>query len=528
MAPNLTSILTFALILGASLFITWQAGRRTRSSSEFFAASHSVGGFSNGLAIAGDHLSAGTLLGVTAIIYTQGYDGLIYMTGGAVGYPLLMCLLAERLRNLGRFTFVDVLSARFREPSIRVLAATGTLVVAVLYLISQMVAGGALFEVLFGIPYPLAVALVGGLTVLYVSVGGMLATTWVQMTKAVLLMFSVLVLLALLMFSVLVLLALLFVKLGEGPLSLLESAARVHQRGAEWLSPGVFLPDKISIIAFVMTGLVGMVGLPHLLMRFFTVPDARQARRSAVFATGYIVSFSLLLWITGLAIVVLLAGNQEVLDDQGAMIGSTNMAIMHAAQIVGGNVLLGFMASVAFATLLAVVCGLVLAAAAALAHDLYCGVLKRGQVNDRTEVRASRISVVFLGAIAVALGVLFKSQNVAYLTALAFTVAASVNTPALIAALFWRGASARGLLVGGWVGLIVSVELLILSPAVWEGALGLSDPPFPWIYPGLFSIPAAAMVIIVVSLADRSSSAMHGRQRYDELLAPSVLGRRAT
>ena len=517
MAPNLTSILTFVLILGASLFITWQAGRRTRSSSEFFAASHSVGGFSNGLAIAGDHLSAGTLLGVTAIIYTQGYDGLIYMTGGAVGYPLLMCLLAERLRNLGRFTFVDVLSARFREPSIRVLAATGTLVVAVLYLISQMVAGGALFEVLFGIPYPLAVALVGGLTVLYVSVGGMLATTWVQMTKAVLLMFSVLVLLALL-----------FVKLGEGPLSLLESAARVHQRGAEWLSPGVFLPDKISIIAFVMTGLVGMVGLPHLLMRFFTVPDARQARRSAVFATGYIVSFSLLLWIAGLAIVVLLAGNQEVLDDQGAMIGSTNMAIMHAAQIVGGNVLLGFMASVAFATLLAVVCGLVLAAAAALAHDLYCGVLKRGQVNDRTEVRVSRISVVFLGAIAVALGVLFKSQNVAYLTALAFTVAASVNTPALIAALFWRGASARGLLVGGWVGLIVSVVLLILSPAVWEGAMGLSDPPFPWIYPGLFSIPAAAMVIIVVSLADRSSSAMHGRQRYDELLAQSVLGRRAT
>ena len=517
MAPNLTSILTFALILGASLFITWQAGRRTRSSSEFFAASHSVGGFSNGLAIAGDHLSAGTLLGVTAIIYTQGYDGLIYMTGGAVGYPLLMCLLAERLRNLGRFTFVDVLSARFREPSIRVLAATGTLVVAVLYLISQMVAGGALFEVLFGIPYPLAVALVGGLTVLYVSVGGMLATTWVQMTKAVLLMFSVLVLLALL-----------FVHLGEGPLSLLESAARVHQRGAEWLSPGVFLPDKISIIAFVMTGLVGMVGLPHLLMRFFTVPDARQARRSAVFATGYIVSFSLLLWIAGLAIVVLLAGNQEVLDDQGVMIGSTNMAIMHAAQIVGGNVLLGFMASVAFATLLAVVCGLVLAGAAALAHDLYCGVLKRGQVNDRTEVRASRISVVILGAVAVALGVLFKSQNVAYLTALGFTVAASVNTPALIAALFWRGASARGLLVGGWVGLIVSVGLLILSPAVWEGAMGLSDPPFPWIYPGLFSIPAAAMVIIVVSLADRSSSAMHGRQRYDELLAPSVLGRRAT
>ena len=517
MAPNLTSILTFALILGASLFITWQAGRRTRSSSEFFAASHSVGGFSNGLAIAGDHLSAGTLLGVTAIIYTQGYDGLIYMTGGAVGYPLLMCLLAERLRNLGRFTFVDVLSARFREPSIRVLAATGTLVVAVLYLISQMVAGGALFEVLFGIPYPLAVALVGGLTVLYVSVGGMLATTWVQMTKAVLLMFSVLVLLALL-----------FVHLGEGPLSLLESAARVHQRGAEWLSPGVFLPDKISIIAFVMTGLVGMVGLPHLLMRFFTVPDARQARRSAVFATGYIVSFSLLLWIAGVAIVVLLAGNQEVLDDQGVMIGSTNMAIMHAAQIVGGNVLLGFMASVAFATLLAVVCGLVLAGAAALAHDLYCGVLKRGQVNDRTEVRASRISVVILGAVAVALGVLFKSQNVAYLTALGFTVAASVNTPALIAALFWRGASARGLLVGGWVGLIVSVGLLILSPAVWEGAMGLSDPPFPWIYPGLFSIPAAAMVIIVVSLADRSSSAMHGRQRYDELLAPSVLGRRAT
>ncbi len=517
MAPNLTSILTFGLILGMSLFITWQAGRRTRSSSEFFAASHSVGGFSNGLAIAGDHLSAGTLLGVTAIIYTQGYDGLIYMTGGAVGYPLLMCLLAERLRNLGRFTFVDVLSARFREPSIRVLAATGTLVVAVLYLISQMVAGGALFEVLFGIPYPLAVALVGGLTVLYVSVGGMLATTWVQMTKAVLLMFSVLVLLALL-----------FAKLGEGPLSLLESAARVHQRGAEWLSPGVFLPDKISIIAFVMTGLVGMVGLPHLLMRFFTVPDARQARRSAVFATGYIVSFSLLLWIAGLAIVVLLAGNQEVLDDQGAMIGSTNMAIMHAAQIVGGNVLLGFMASVAFATLLAVVCGLVLAAAAALAHDLYCGVLKRGQVSDRTEVRASRISVVVLGAIAVALGVLFKSQNVAYLTALGFTVAASVNTPALIAALFWRGASAHGLLVGGWVGLIVSVVLLILSPAVWEGAMGLSDPPFPWIYPGLFSIPAAAMVIIVVSLADRSSSAMHGRQRYDELLAQSVLGRRAT
>lgn len=515
MAPNLASILTFVLILGASLLITWQAGRRTRSSSEFYAASHSVGGFSNGLAIAGDHLSAGTLLGVTAVIYTDGYDGLIYMTGGAVGYPLLMCLLAERLRNLGSYTFVDVLSARFREASIRVLAATGTLVAAVLYLISQMVAGGALFEVLFGIRYPWAVAMVGGLTVLYVSVGGMLATTWVQMTKAVLLMFSILALLALLMLN-----------LGEGPLSLLESAARVHQRGEEWLSPGQFLPDRVSIFAFVLTGIVGMVGLPHLLMRFFTVPDARQARRSAVFATGYIVMFSLLLWITGLGIVVLLAGNTEILDDQGAMIGSTNMAIMHAAQIIGGNVLLGFMASVAFATLLAVVCGLVLAAAAALAHDLYSGVYKRGRVDDRTEVRASRISVVVLGVVAVALGIQFQGQNVAYLTALAFTVAASVNTPALVAALFWRGASARGLILGGWVGMVVSVVLLALSPAVWEGALGLENAPFPWIYPGLFSIPAAALVIVVVSLADRSPEAMLGRRRYDELLAPSVLGRR--
>ena len=517
MAPNLASILTFVLILGASLLITWQAGRRTRSSSEFYAASHSVGGFSNGLAIAGDHLSAGTLLGVTAVIYTDGYDGLIYMTGGAVGYPLLMCLLAERLRNLGSYTFVDVLSARFREASIRVLAATGTLVAAVLYLISQMVAGGALFEVLFGIPYPWAVAMVGGLTVLYVSVGGMLATTWVQMTKAVLLMFAILVLLALLMLN-----------LGEGPLSLLESAARVHQRGEEWLSPGQFLPDRVSIFAFVLTGIVGMVGLPHLLMRFFTVPDARQARRSAVFATGYIVTFSLLLWITGLGIVVLLAGNTEILDDQGGMIGSTNMAIMHAARIIGGNVMLGFMASVAFATLLAVVCGLVLAAAAALAHDLYSGVYKRGRVDDRTEVRASRISVVALGALAVALGIQFQGQNVAYLTALAFTVAASVNTPALVAALFWRGASARGLILGGWVGMVVSVVLLALSPAVWEGALGLESAPFPWIYPGLFSIPAAALVIVVVSLADRSPEAMRGRRRYDELLAPSVLGRRDT
>ncbi|WP_446830680.1 sodium:solute symporter family transporter [Candidatus Foliamicus sp.] len=517
MTPNLTSILTFVLILGLSLLITWQAGRRTRSSSEFFAASHSVGGFSNGLAIAGDHVSAGTLLGVTAIIYTQGYDGLLYMTGGAVGYPLLMCLLAERLRNLGRYTFVDVLSARFREPAIRVLAATGTLVVAVLYLISQMVAGGALFEVLFGMPYPFAVALVGGLTVLYVSVGGMLATTWVQMTKAVLLMFSVLLLLALL-----------FVTLGEGPLSLLESAARVHQKGVDWLKPGAFLPDKVSIFSFVLTGMVGMVGLPHLLMRFFTVPDAKQARRSAVFATGYIVTFSVLLWITGLGIVVLLAGNAEIFDAQGEIIGSSNMVIMHAARIVGGSVLLGFMASVAFATLLAVVCGLVLAAAAALAHDLYSGVLKQGRADDSAEVRASRISVVALGAIAVGLGILFQSQNVAYLTALGFTVAASVNTPALLAALFWRGASARGLLVGGWVGLIVSVALLAVSPAVWEGALGLKNAPFPWIYPGLFSIPAAILAIVVVSLTDQSPSAALGRQRYDALLAPAVLGRRGS
>lgn len=514
MAPNLTSALTFALILGASLVITWYAGRRTRSSSEFYAAGHSVGGFSNGLAIAGDHLSAGTLLGVTAIIYTTGYDGLIYMTGGAVGYPLLMCLLAERLRNLGSYTFVDVLSARFREPSIRVLAATGTLVVAVLYLISQMVAGGALFEVLFDIPYPLAVACVGGLTVIYVSVGGMLATTWVQMTKAVLLMFSLLVMLGLV-----------FLNLGEGPLSLLESAGKVHQRGAEWLSPGEFLPDRISILSFVMTGLIGMVGLPHLLMRFFTVPDAKQARRSAVYATAYIVTFSLLLWTLGLGIVVLLSGNAEVLDEHGQMIGSTNMAVMHVAEIVGGSVLLGFMASVAFATLLAVVCGLVLAAAAALAHDLFSGVFKGGQVDDRTEVRASRISVLVLGAVSVALGIRFEGQNVAYLTALGFTVAASVNTPALVAALFWRGATARGLIIGGWVGMGVSVVLLILSPAIWEGALGFSDAPFPWIYPGLFTIPAAALVLVVVSLSDRSPSAMRGRERYDALLAPSVLGR---
>lgn len=510
---NIQAIVMFLLFVGGTLYITYWASKKTRSRSDYYTAGGNITGFQNGLAIAGDYMSAASFLGISALVYTSGYDGLIYSLGFLVGWPIILFLIAERLRNLGRYTFADVASYRLQQRPIRSLSACGSLVVVALYLIAQMVGAGKLIELLFGLNYHIAVVLVGILMVMYVMFGGMLATTWVQIIKAVLLLFGATFMAVMVMKSV-----------GFSFDTLFKQAMAVPPKGASIMSPGGLVSDPISALSLGLGLMFGTAGLPHILMRFFTVSDAKEARKSVFYATGFMGYFYFLTFIIGFGAILLVSANPAFKDATGALIGGNNMAAVHLADAVGGDFFLGFISAVAFATILAVVAGLTLAGASAVSHDLYSNVIKKGKATERDELKVSKITVLVLGVVAISLGILFENQNIAFMVGLAFSIAASCNFPIIIISMYWSKLTTRGAMVGGWAGLLTAVILMILGPTIWVKILGHATPIYPYDYPALFSMLVAFIGIWFFSITDRSAAGQQERARFHAQFVRSQTG----
>lgn len=516
-ATNWTAITMFALFVVFTLFITKWAAAKTKSAADFYTAGGGITGFQNGLAIAGDYMSAASFLGISAAVMASGFDGLIYSIGFLVGWPVITFLMAERLRNLGKFTFADVAAFRFEQKPIRIFAASGTLVVVAFYLIAQMVGAGQLIKLLFGLEYYIAVIIVGALMMVYVLFGGMTATTWVQIIKACLLLggasFMAFMVLWHFGFSP----EAMFAKAVEIKAGLAGTAGKTPEEaavaGQSIMGPGNFVKDPISAISFGMALMFGTAGLPHILMRFFTVPSAKEARKSVMWATGWIGYFYLLTFIIGFGAITFVLTNPDFLDAKGGLLGGNNMAAVHLANAVGGNVFLGFISAVAFATILAVVAGLTLSGASAVSHDIYGTVIKKGKANSADELRVSRITTICLGIIAVVLGIAFEKQNIAFMVSLAFAIAASANFPVLFMSVLWKDCTTKGAVIGGFLGLISSVALTVVSPSVWEATLGnpKGSALFPYTSPALFSMTIGFVGIWLFSILDNSARAKKDR-----------------
>ena len=501
-------IMFFAFIIGTMGITKWAASK-TKSASDFYTAGGGITGFQNGLAIAGDYMSAASFLGISGMIYLNGFDGIIYAIGFLVGWPIILFLMAEKLRNLGKFNFTDIAAYRLDERRIRILAACGSLTVVTFYLIAQMVGAGKLIEVLFHIPYHWAVVIVGALMIIYVTFGGMLATTWVQIIKAVLLLGGV---------TIMALLVLATTGINFSFANLAETAVNLHAKKDAILAPGSFVSDPVASISLGLALMLGTAGLPHILMRFFTVGNAKEARKSVVYATGFVGYFYLLIAVVGLGGIVYLMDpnvNSAYLDAAGKLIGGNNMAAVHLAQATGGSIFLGFISAVAFATILAVVAGLALAASNSIAHDLYAIVIRKGQATDAEEMKVSKRTVIIIGIVAVLLGFAFENQNIAFMVGLAFAVAASANFPILILSIYWSKLTTRGAFMGGFIGLLTAVILVVLSKTVWVDIFGFKDAIFPWTHPALFSVSAAFIAIWFFSITDSSARAEEDKSGFE-------------
>ena len=507
-ALNIHAIGMFVLFVGMTLFITKWAAGRTKSASDFYTAGGGITGFQNGLAIAGDYMSAATLLGLTALVYTKGVDGYIYMIAFFAGWPIILFLMAERLRNLGKFTFADITSYRLNQGKVRTMAAVSSLTVVCFYLVAQMVGAGQLIKLLFGLDYNIALFVVGALMMVYVTFGGMVATTWVQIIKACMLLAggTLVMILAMSQF-------------GFSFENLMAKAVSVHSLGEKILFPGSLLPDPITALSLGLGLMFGTAGLPHILMRFFTVTNAKEARKSVLYASGFVAYFFNVILLMGLAAIIIVGQNPEFFEGGkigGKIIGGGNMVAMHLAKAVGGNLLLGFLSVVAFATILAVVSGLALAGAASISHDIYARVIRKGKATETEELRVSKLSSVGLGLVAIVLGILFEKMNVAFMVALAFGIAASANFPVLILSMYWRGLTTRGAVVGGYVGLVAAVLFVLFSKSVWVTVLGNAQALFPYDQPALFSMPLAFLVTFIVSKLDNSAEAQAERAAFED------------
>ena len=510
---NVAAIVMFLIFVVATLGITYWAARRTKTAKDFYTAGGGITGFQNGLAIAGDYMSAASFLGISGLVFLKGYDGLIYSIGFLVGWPIILFLVAEQLRNLGKYTFSDVASYRLKQTPIRTLAASGSLATVALYLIAQMVGAGQLIQILFGMDYEYAVIMVGILMILYVTFGGMLATTWVQIIKAVLLLSGATFMAIMIMY-----------KVGFSFETLFAKAVELKKTNAI-MAPGGLVSDPISAISLGIALMFGTAGLPHILMRFFTVSDAKEARKSVFYATGFIGYFYILTFIIGFGAVVLLTGNPEYLDTvKGGIIGGGNMAAIHTAHAIGGNIFLGFISAVAFATILAVVSGLTLAGASAVSHDLYANVFARGRVDEITEMKVSKYSTIALGILAIILGIAFEKQNIAFMVGLAFAIAASANFPILFLSMFWGKLTTKGAVWGGGLGLLTAVVLVILSKAVWVDILGYKTAIYPYGNPAIFSVTIAFVGIWLFSLMDNSDDAKKEHAAYEHQFIRSQTG----
>ena len=509
-AVNWHAVTMFLIFVGLTLAITYWAAKRTKTATDFYAAGRGVTGFQNGLAIAGDYMSAASFLGIAALVYTHGFYGLIFSVGWLVGWPVILFLIAERLRNLGKYTYADVASYRLSQGPVRTMAAIGALIVVIWYLIGQAVGGGQLLHTLVPqIEYWQSVVVVGVLMMIYVTFGGMKATTWVQIIKAGLLLCGA----TFIALGVLVYVGFNFERL-------FAEAIRIHPQHAAIMQSVVPIGAKanpIESISLGMTLMFGTAGLPHILMRFFTVTDAKAARKSVLYGTCFIGYFYILTFIIGFGAIVLVASNPEYLVKPGelALKGGGNMPAVYLAHAVGGDLFLGFISAVAFATILAVVSGLTLAGASAISHDIYANVIKKGTATEAQEVMVSKFATVCLGVLAIVLGILFEKQNVAYIVALTFSIAACSNFPILVLAVFWRGLTTRGAVAGGYVGILGSVGLLIIGPTVWTKVLSMGPAIFPYDYPTFVVLPAVLIVSWLASITDNSASANKERAAFD-------------
>ena len=507
---NIPAVIMFFVFIVATMGITKWAASKTKSASDFYTAGGGISGFQNGLAIAGDYMSAASFLGISGMIYLNGFDGIIYAIGFLVGWPIILFLMAEKLRNLGKFNFTDIAAYRLDEQKIRILAAFGSLTVVTFYLIAQMVGAGKLIELLFHIPYAWSVVIVGALMIIYVTFGGMLATTWVQIIKAVLLLSGV-TFIAIMVLS----------HYGFSFGTLAAQAVSMHPKGEMILRPGPFVSDPVSAISLGLALMLGTAGLPHILMRFFTVGNAKEARKSVVWATAFIGYFYLIIGIVGLGAVVFLLSPEAApffkdgVIDMKNIIGGNNMAAVHLSAAIGGDIFLGFIAAVSFATILAVVAGLTLAASNSIAHDLYAIVIRKGQATDAEEMKVSKRTVLVIGIVAILLGFAFENQNIAFMVGLAFAVAASANFPILILSIYWSKLTTRGAFIGGFIGLLTAVILVVLSKTVWVTIFGFETAIFPYTQPALFSILAAFIGIWFFSITDKSARAEEDKAGFE-------------
>ncbi|MCR2108404.1 cation acetate symporter [Campylobacter upsaliensis] len=501
---NITAITMFLLFVLATLFITYYSNKKSQSKSGFYTAGGNITGMQNGMAIAGDFMSAASFLGITALVFTNGFDGLIYSIGFLVGWPIILFLIAEKFRNLGKFTFADITAYRLEAKSIRTISAISALSVIVFYLIAQMVGAGQLIQLLFGLPYTFAVILVGILMICYVTFGGMHATTWVQIIKAILLL------------SGATFMAIMILYLTKFDLKYyFDLAISHHPKGESIMKPGAFLPDTISALSLGLALMFGTAGLPHILMRFFTVKDAKEARKSVFYATGFIGYFYILTFIIGFGAIAFLLSNPEFINADGSFKGASNMIAVTLAELLGGDIFLGFISAVAFATILAVVAGLAISGAGAISHDLYVNVLKNGKVEHKNEMKITKFATIGIGIFAILLGIVFENQNVAFTVGLAFAIAASVNFPILLLCIYWKNLTTKGAFWGGLIGLIIVLALVILSPSIWVKSFGFSEAIFPYDHPALFSMPLSFLLIYLISKFDRSKRAKKDREGFE-------------
>ncbi len=481
-APNPTAIVFFLGFVALTLVITWWAARRTKSADQFYAAGRSISGVQNGFALAGDFMSASSLLGVAGMVALSGLDGLVYAAGAICGWPVVLVLFAESFRNLGKYTFADVVSYRLKQAPVRVAAAISTMAVIISYLIAQMVGAGNLIRLMFGLPYEFALAIVAAVMLIYVLFGGMLATTWVQILKAVLLLGGCVVMCILVLSD-----------FGMSPPALFAAAAEKY--GARALHAGPMMNSTWDALSLSCALMFGLAGMPHILMRFYTVPDAKAARLSAAWATVLIGAFYLMVFILGMGALVIVGREGIVAADKGG-----NMAVLLLAQTLGGTPLLGFIAAVGFATILAVVAGLTLSGAAAFSHDIWISVIRKEKASYREQLLVARIATIAIGIVATLLGIAFKGQNIAFMVTMTFGIAASGNFPAIALATFWRRATTMGMVASMIVGTVSAVVLIYGSSTIQIDILGNASAWFPLSSPALITMPLAFVVGIVVSL----------------------------
>jgi cation/acetate symporter len=511
---NQLPIIFFFMFVALTLAITYWAARQTKTPDQFFAADGQISAWQNGWALAGDFLSAGALLGIAGIVTLHGFDGLVYSIGWMVGWPIMLFLIVEPLRNVGKYTMGDLIAYRLQQRWVRSATAVGSLAVILFYLIAQMVATGSLIKLLFGLPYPIAVIIVGAAMLIYVLFGGMIATTWVQVVKAALLVVGVTIL------------SLLTLRQFDWSLQNIFAAA-VQKYGEKILQPGSeVLAGEWEAISLGLALMFGTAAMPHVLMRIYTVRDLRESRLSIAYATAIIGFFHLLVFIIGFGAMVIV-GPQAVLKAGGG----GNMAAPLLALAVGGNAFFGFICAVAFATMLAVVAGLTLSGVATLSHDVWANVIRQGHASQREQLVVARGATVVIAVLAIVLGVAFEGQNVAFMAGLAFSIACSANFPVLVLAIMWKRLTTPGAVASILVGTVMTLLLICLSATVQVDVLGkpLTELQDQWWFvpirnPALFSMPLSFLFAILVSLCTTEKDA---DIRFDEMRRKIIFGKSA-